>query len=76
MQPAVRRQDAAGILDMARDLRSGGKPRASADLAVHVLDVMESITGSAASGATARVSSTCISSNLLPAGWDPLQRST
>ncbi len=65
-----------GVLDMARALRSGGKPRASADLAVHVLNVMESITGSAASGATARVSTTCISSDLLPPGWDPLQRST
>ena len=40
-----------GVLDMARALRSGGKPRAAADLAIHVLDVMESIAGSAASGA-------------------------
>ena len=64
-----------GVLDMARALRSGGKPRAAADLAIHVLDVMESIAGSAASGATARVSTTCTSSDLLPAGWDPLQRS-
>ena len=64
-----------GVLDMARALRSGGKPRASADLAVHVLDVMESITGSAASAATTRVSTNCISSGLLPTGWDPLERS-
>ena len=64
-----------GVLDMARALRSGGKPRAAADLAVHVLDVMESIAGSAASGATACVSTTCASSGLLPVDWDPLQRS-
>ena len=64
-----------GALDMARGLRSGGKPRASAELAIHVLDVMESITQSAASGNTARLSTTCASSDLLPVGWDPLRRS-
>jgi predicted dehydrogenase len=64
-----------GALDMARALRTGGKPRAAAELAIHVLDVMESISGSAAKGATAPLSTTCTSSGLLPAGWDPLQRS-
>ena len=65
-----------GVLDMARVLRSGGKPRAAADLAIHVLDVMESIVASAASGDTTPVSTTCTSFGLLPAGWNPLQRST
>ena len=65
-----------GALDMARALRSGGKPRAAADLAVHVLDVMESIGASAASRHTTPVSTTCTSADLLPVGWNPLQRST
>ena len=64
-----------GALEMARALRSDGEPRAAAELAIHVLDVMESITGSAAAGATTRLSTTCTSSDLLPTGWDPLQRS-
>ena len=65
-----------GALDMARALRSGGKPRAAADLAIHVLDVMESIGASAASRHTTPVSTTCTSADLLPVGWNPLQRST
>ncbi len=65
-----------GALDMARALRSGGKPRAAADLAIHLLDIMESIAASAASGDTTPVSTTCTSSDLLPVGWNPLQRST
>ena len=64
-----------GALDMARAMRSGGKPRANADLAIHVLDVMESIAASAASRQTAPVSTTCSAADLLPAGWNPLQRS-
>ena len=65
-----------GALDMARALRAGGKPRAAADLAIHVLDVMESIAASAASRHTTPVSTTCTSADLLPVGWNPLQRST
>ena len=64
-----------GALDMARAMRSGGKPRANADLAIHVLDVMESIAASAASRQTVPVSTTCSAADLLPAGWNPLQRS-
>jgi predicted dehydrogenase len=64
-----------GALDMARAMRSGGKPRANADLAIHVLDVMESIAASAASRQTTPVSTTCSVADLLPAGWNPLQRS-
>ena len=55
-----------GAPDMARTLRSGGRPRAAADLALHVLDAMESINSSAASGATARLSTTCASSDFCP----------
>jgi len=64
-----------GALDMARALRTGGKPRATADLAIHVLDVMESIAASAASRRTTPISTSCSAADLLPAGWNPLQRS-
>ena len=63
-----------GALDMARALRFGGQPRAAADLAVHVLDVMESIAASAALRNTISVSTTCSLADLLPPGWNPLQR--
>jgi predicted dehydrogenase len=65
-----------GVLDMARALRFGGQPRAAADVAVHVLDVMESIAASAALRNTISVSTTCSLADLLPQGWNPLQRST
>ena len=64
-----------GAPDMARTLRSGGRPRAAADLALHVQDAMESINSSAASGATARLSTTCASSDFCPRGWNPLRKS-
>jgi hypothetical protein len=64
-----------GALDLARAVRLGGKPRAGADLALHVLDVMESIARSVASGQTVPLSTTCQLADLLPAEWNPLQRS-
>jgi predicted dehydrogenase len=64
-----------GALEMARALRSGGEPRAAADVAIHVLDVMDSIAASAASRNTIPVSTTCSLADLLPVGWNPLQRS-
>jgi predicted dehydrogenase len=64
-----------GALDMARAARSGGQPRAAADLAIHVLDIMESIARSADSGQTIALSTTCKLAQPLPAGWNPLQRS-
>ncbi len=39
-----------GVIEMARGLRRGEKPRASGELAYHVLDVMESIRESYATG--------------------------
>jgi hypothetical protein len=52
--PADGRAEGRGMgdLDMARAMRSGGKPRSAADLAIHVLDIMESSAASAASGDT------------------------
>jgi predicted dehydrogenase len=64
-----------GALEMARAVRSGGKPRAAADLAIHVLDIMECIAGSAASGQTIPVTTSFNPAELLPMGWNPLQKS-
>ena len=64
-----------GALDMARAVRSGGKPRAAADLAIHVLDIMECIAESAASGQTIPVTTSFTPAELLPMGWNPLQKS-
>jgi predicted dehydrogenase len=65
-----------GALDLALAARSGGTPRASADLALHVLDIMESIIRSAASGQSVAVATTCKLAEPLPATWNPLQKST
>jgi predicted dehydrogenase len=64
-----------GVLDMTRALRFGGRPRAADDLALHVLDIMESIARSAASRQTISVSTVCKIAEPLTASWDPLQRS-
>jgi predicted dehydrogenase len=65
-----------GALDLARAVRSDGSPRASADLALHVLDIMESILRSVDSGQTVSVATTCKLADPLPATWNPLQKST
>ena len=63
-----------GVLDMVRSLRSGTTPRASAATALHVLDVMETLTAAAAAGQTLPVTSTCIAPEPLPETWNPLER--
>jgi hypothetical protein len=42
---------------------------------MHVLDVMESIASSAASGKAVPIATTFALSDLLPKGWNPLQKS-
>jgi predicted dehydrogenase len=60
-----------GALDLARGLRSGTPPRASGELALHVLDIMESIARSAESGAFEPVATTFAVPPALEAAWDP-----
>jgi len=60
-----------GVLDLARSLRAGLPHRATGELALHVLDIMESIARSAESGAFEPVASTFTVPATLPAGWDP-----
>jgi predicted dehydrogenase len=63
-----------GVLDMARAIRHGGRPRASGEMALHVLEIMEAITASADTGAFVPVRTTFTTPDVLTAGWDPLSR--
>jgi predicted dehydrogenase len=55
-----------GMAEMAVAIRAGARPRASADLAHHVLDVMQSMGESASGGRHVEVQSTCQRSEPLP----------
>jgi len=55
-----------GVIEMAQALRERVQPRASGELAYHVLDVLLSILESSASGRRVTVSSTCRRPPLLP----------
>ena len=61
-----------GVLDLARALRGGGPHRASGEMALHVLDTMEAIAGSAAGSAFEPVHTTFDLPAAVPADWDPL----
>jgi predicted dehydrogenase len=64
----------AGVLDLARALRSGTGERASAAVAFHVLDVMVAITDAAASGSAVEPQSSVTRPEALPHHWDPAAR--
>jgi predicted dehydrogenase len=63
-----------GVIEMAQALRNGEPPRASGELAYHVLDVLLSILESSATGRHMTVSSTCRRPRQLPqdAGLVPM----
>jgi len=58
-----------GVLDMARAIRAGSRPRASGDLGYHVLDVMVAIEESAAAGHACTVDSRVERPPVAPADW-------
>lgn len=60
-----------GVLDMARAIRAGVPHRASAELALHVLDLMESVAASAEQAEFVATTTTCATPELLPPDWDP-----
>ena len=60
-----------GVLDMARAIRAGTAHRASGELALHVLDIMEAVARSITGGTFERVASTFAAPDALPADWDP-----
>jgi hypothetical protein len=59
------------VLDLARAMRTGQPHRATGELALHVLDIMESIARSAETGSFEPVRSTFTVPAVLPADWDP-----
>ncbi|MGW5329690.1 Gfo/Idh/MocA family protein [Streptomyces sp. NPDC004014] len=61
----------SGVLDMARAVRAGVPHRASGELALHVLDVMEAITTAADASKFIAVTSRFTSPPPLPETWDP-----
>ena len=63
-----------GVLDMARAIRAGTPHRATGELALHVLDIMESVARSVTGGTFERVATTFAAPDALPADWDPYDR--
>ncbi len=60
-----------GVLDMARAIRAGTAHRASGELALHVLDIMEAVARSITAGRFERVATTFDTPDALSADWDP-----
>lgn len=60
-----------GVLDMARAIRSGEPHRATGELALHVLAVMEAVEAAAAAGSPVEVAVGAPSPQALPEDWDP-----
>ena len=63
-----------GVLDMARAIRAGTPHRATGELALHVLDIMESVARSMTGSTFERVATTFATPDALPADWDPYGR--
>ncbi len=61
-----------GVVEMAQAVGAGRPPRASADIALHVLDVMQSIAESAVTRRHVEVTTTCARPDPLPVGGPPL----
>jgi hypothetical protein len=62
------------VLDMARALRRGGRPRASGELGLHVLETMEAIERSVADRSFQPVRSAFSVPAALDPAWDPKAR--
>jgi len=63
-----------GVLDLARGLRSGAPHRASGEIALHVLEILEAIDRSAATGAFEPVLTSFTRPAPLPEAWEPHAR--
>ncbi|MFJ3416167.1 Gfo/Idh/MocA family protein [Streptomyces sp. NPDC086082] len=63
-----------GVLELARALRTGQRPRADGELAYHVLDVMLAVEESIDQGAPVRVASSAPGVPPIPPRWDPTTR--
>ncbi len=63
-----------GVLDLARSMRSGAPHRASGEIALHVLEILEAIDRSARTGAFELVLTSFTRPAALPENWDPHAR--
>lgn len=63
-----------GVLDMARALRSGASHRASGEIALHVLEIMEAVERSIRACMFEPVRTTFTAPAALEADWDPRAR--
>lgn len=61
----------SGVLDMARAIAAGTPHRASGEMALHVLELMEKITSSGVTGSFESITSTFDTPAPLDAEWDP-----
>ncbi|WP_087485806.1 Gfo/Idh/MocA family protein [Brachybacterium massiliense] len=61
----------SGVLDLARSLRDGSSPRASGEIAAHVLDILLAISDAAESGQVIDIASRVEKPLPLPESWDP-----
>ena len=61
----------SGVIDMARAIAAGAPHRASGDMALHVLELMERISGSAETGGFETITSTFDTPAPLDREWDP-----
>ncbi|WP_127794753.1 Gfo/Idh/MocA family protein [Agromyces sp. LHK192] len=62
-----------GVVEFARALRAGATPRASGELAFHVLEVLAAISEAARGGAPVEITSAPQRPLALPDGWDPAE---
>ena len=60
-----------GVVELARAIRAGVPERANGELALHVLDVMQSTEQSAESGESITMVTTASQPEPMPAEWDP-----
>ncbi|MBM9510265.1 Gfo/Idh/MocA family protein [Actinacidiphila acididurans] len=70
----VRSGRGVGVLELARAIRAGRRPRASGELAYHVLDIMLAVEESAQLGSPVRVASSAPEVPPVPPRWDPNAR--
>ncbi len=68
------RSRGVGVLEMARAIRSGRSPRASGELAFHVLDAMLAVEESIEADSPVLVTSSLTGVAPLDAEWDPQER--
>ena len=61
-----------GLVDMVRSINAGIRPRAHADLAYHVLEIMLAVEKAVESGETIAITSKAPEVDPIPADWSPL----